>query len=313
MKTFFSLIIILSGCLSIGRAAVIFSNVSTRELSVGDRVHYSVSIMAPKGAGILPPDPSSSFGTLTVKEWNTRKFEQEKADSTVFEYAVTTYKAEPCTIPELFFILEGKDKTDTLKTEAIPLTLIPQITTDSVDIMDLRPQQVTGKRPLWWLWMVLCALVLTAGIIAGRFYFKRARRPPPPPPPKPPYEEAIEALAALEAKKYLLMGLVREYVFELSDILKRYIERRFSINAAEFTTEEMLAWLGISPLEKTQRTAMEWFFRATDPVKFAKMLPDQDTLARFGIEVRAFLEATRPTIQAEAKQEDQPQTKGSAS
>lgn len=313
MKTFFSLIIILSGCLSIGRAAVIFSNVSTRELSVGDRVHYSVSIMAPKGAGILPPDPSSSFGTLTVKEWNTRKFEREKADSTVFEYAVTTYKAEPCTIPELSFILEGKDKTDTLKTEAIPLTLIPQITADSVDIMDLRPQQVTGQRPLWWLWMVLCALVLTAGIIAGRFFFKRAQRPPPPPPPKPPYEEAIEAIATLEAKKYLLKGLVREYVFELSDILKRYIERRFSINAAEFTTEEMLAWLGISPLEKTQRTAMEWFFRATDPVKFAKMLPDQDTLARFGIEVRAFLEATRPAIQAEAKQEDQPQIKGSAS
>jgi hypothetical protein len=58
---------------------------------------------------------------------------------------------------------------------------------------------------------------------------------------------------------------------------------------------------------------MEWFFRATDPVKFAKMLPDQDTLARFGIEVRAFLEATRPVIQAEAKQENQSQIKGSAS
>ena len=132
------------------------------------------------------------------------------------------------------------------------------------------------------------------------------QRPPPPPPPKPPYEEAMEALAALEAKQYLLKGLVREYVFELSDILKRYIERRFSINAAEFTT-----WLGVSPLAKEQRAAMEWFFRAADPVKFAKMLPDQDTLDRFGAEARVFLETTKPVVDPE-KKADVPQSKGSA-
>lgn len=297
----FLLFFVLSGYLSIAGGAVIFSNVSTRELSVGDRVHLSVTIMSPKGGVVVPPDPSSSFGNITVKEWNSRKFEQNKADSLVFEYAITTYKAEPCTIPALSFFLESKDVHDTLKTEAIPLTLVPQITTDSADIMDLRPQQITGKRPLLWLWLLVAAILATAAILIGRYYFKRLQRPPPPPPPKPPYEEAVEALAALESKHYLQKGLVREYVFELSDILKRYIERRFSINAAEFTTEEMLAWLGVSPLAKEQRTAMEWFFRATDPVKFAKMLPDNDTIDRFGAEARAFLEATKPAAEPEKK------------
>jgi hypothetical protein len=295
------LFFILSGYLSIAGGAVIFSNVSTRELSVGDRVHLNITIMSPKGSVVVPPDPSSSFGNITVKEWNSRKFEQTKADSLVFEYAITTYKAEPCTIPALSFVLESKDVHDTLKTEAIPLTLVPQITTDSADIMDLRPQQVTGKRPLLWLWLLVAAILAAAATLIGRYYFKRLQRPPPPPPPKPPYEEAMEALAALESKQYLQKGLVREYVFELSDILKRYIERRFSINAAEFTTEEMLAWLGISPLAKEQRMAMEWFFRTTDPVKFAKMLPDNDTIDRFGSEARAFLEATKPATEPEKK------------
>jgi hypothetical protein len=115
----------------------------------------------------------------------------------------------------------------------------------------------------------------------------------------------MEALAALEAETAICMkGMVREYVFELSDILKRYIERSFGINAAEFTTEEMLAWLGISPLDKSLRASMEWFFRAADPVKFAKYLPDQKTIDRFITEVRGFLEATKPQANSDGQSEN---------
>ncbi|MBN1129107.1 MAG: hypothetical protein JXA71_08975 [Chitinispirillaceae bacterium] len=297
-------VVVATGALRAVDAAVLFSSVSTRELSVGDRVHFSVSIIGSKGATIVPPDPASSFGTLAVKEWNSRKFQQDKVDSTVFDYALTTYKPEPCTIPALSWLLENGDARDTLKSESIPLTVVPLITSDSADIMDLRPQQVTGKRPLLWLWLLLGALSVLASTIIIRYYTGKMRRPPPPPPPKPPYDEAIESLAALDAKQYLLKGLVREYVFELSEILKRYIERRFNVNAAEFTTEEMLCWLGISPLEKSQRNAMEWFFRATDPVKFAKHLPDQETIGRFGPEARSFIEATRPLSEPAAQSGD---------
>ncbi|MBN2036666.1 MAG: DUF4381 family protein [Chitinispirillaceae bacterium] len=282
--------------------AVIVSSVNTRQLSVGDRVHFSVSIMAPTGAGIVPPDPSSGMGSLTVKEWNSRKFEQEKADSVVFEYAITTYTPEPCTIPSLSYVIESGGKQDTLVTEPVPLSVIPMVTGDSADIMDLKPQQTAGKRPLVWLWLLGAAAIITAAMIALR-YSRRRKRAPLALPPKPPYEEAMEALAALRAKQYLQKGLVREFVFELSDILKRYIERRFGVNAAEFTTEEMLAWLGISPLDKGQRNVLEWFFRTTDPVKFAKYLPDQDTVERFEYEVCGFIEATRPRPEEESGQE----------
>jgi hypothetical protein len=59
--------------------------------------------------------------------------------------------------------------------------------------------------------------------------------------------------------------LIREYVFELSDIFKRYIGRRFEINAEEFTTEEVIAWLGVSVLETKTRIATEWFFQDYRP------------------------------------------------
>lgn len=299
----------------VAESAVIFSSVSQRQLSVGDRVLFSVSTIVPKGATVLPPDPAASFGTLVVKEWNSKKHELSKADSVVFDYVVTTYKAENCTIPPLSYTVENGTTIDTLKTEAAPLTVIPLCNADTVDIMDLKPQQIAGKRPLLWLWILLSALALTAGIIAARHFIIARKKPPPPPPPKPPFDEAIEALSALEAKQLLMKGMVREYVFELSDILKRYIERSFGINAAEFTTEEMLAWLGISPLDKSLRASMEWFFRAADPVKFAKYLPDQKTIDRFMVEVRTFLEATKPreTLPGESAETSRSGTTGNPS
>ena len=77
---------------------------------------------------------------------------------------------------------------------------------------------------------------------------------------KPPYEEAIEALDRLEAKQYVAKGMIRDYVFELSEIAKRYIERRFEVQAAEFTTEELADWTKRSPLQLAERKTAEWFF-----------------------------------------------------
>jgi hypothetical protein len=275
-------------------SAVIYSALSQRELSVGDRILFTVTALVPKGIAIVPPDPAAGFGPLAVKGWNSRKSERAQADSVTFEYSLTTYKAENCTIPPLPFILEKGDSSDTLMTESVPLMVIPLCRNDSADIMDLKAQQTAGKRPLLWLWLLVGAIAAAATALAARYYIRKRRKPPPLPPPKPPYDEAVEALAALEAKQYLMKGMIREHVFELSEILKRYLERRFAVNAAEFTTEEMCAWIGIAPLDKEIKHPLEWFFRAADPVKFARFMPDRDIIGRFGPEVRGIIEATKP-------------------
>ena len=279
-------------------SAVISTGINRRQLSVGDLINFTVTIMAPKGATAQPPDPATAFEPLTVKEWNNRKVPLKSADSIVFEYELTTYKAENCAIPPLPFILNDGARSDTLRTDSIPLTVISLCKVDTADIMGLRPQQVTGKRSLLWLWICLALAGLAAVIFFARSLVRLHKKGPPVPPPRPPYEEAMDALAALDAKQYPLKGMIREYVFELSEILKRYSERRFGVNAAEFTTEEMLAWLSIAKLDKERRYAMEWFYRAADPVKFAKYLPDQETVDRFGVEARAFIEATKPVVEA---------------
>ncbi|MBN1761418.1 MAG: hypothetical protein JW863_24050 [Chitinispirillaceae bacterium] len=275
------------------------SSVSTRKLSVGDRVRLEVNLITAKNTAITPPATEEGFGNIIVKEWNVHKSEREKSDSSTYEYILTTYTPEPCTIPSLTFVLEHEGTTDTLHTDSIPMQIISILPSDTVDLMGLKPPLKAGKAPRWWIWLLGITAAIIALVVGGMYLAKRLRKVPPPPPPVPPYEEAIDALASLGVKKYLQRGLVREYVFELSEIFKRYVGRRFSCNAVEFTTEEMIAWSGAADLPKKQRASIEWFFRASDPVKFARMIPDTTTIDRFEPEVRDFLETTKPVVEQE--------------
>lgn len=283
------------------RAVILYPPALTQDsLMVGDRIGVRISMVVPSGATVVPPPAENGFGPFVVKEWTVDKTERSSSDSLTYRYVLTLYTTDQCTIPALPFIHVAADSIrDTFMTEPVIMKIVSVLPADTVDIQDLKPQQSAGRPSLVWLWIIFIVLVLIAGIFIGRRFFSKAPTAPPPPPPKPAYEEAIEALAALEAKQYLLKGMVRAYVFELSDILKRFIGRRFDTNAADFTTGEMLDWIVQAPLGQDVRRSMEWFFTETDPVKFAKHIPDRDTVLRFGEVARECIEKTRPLPQAE--------------
>jgi hypothetical protein len=280
-----------------GAATVLLSSVSQDSLSVGDRIRFSVTILSPKSSQITPPATDNGFGQFVVKEWASDKSEKKNADSLSYSYVLTTYSTECCTIPSLSFIQTAGNKTDTLKTQPVPIRVVlvpPQTSNDTGLIRDIKGPQRVGTPSLAWLWLLLAAIFIITAILILRRFWKKKGSPAAIVPPKPPYEEAIEALRLLEEKQYVAKGMIREYVFGLSDIIKRYIERRFNVNAAEFTTEEMLDWIRVSPLEPSQHRSLEWFFSTADPVKFAKWTPDTDTVKRFGIDMRAFVDQTKP-------------------
>jgi hypothetical protein len=274
--------------------SMIFYSASQDSLYVGDRVHVGVALVVPPGSQVTPPPTDNGFGKLSVKEWTSDKTEKKSADSLTFHYAVTTYTAEPCTLPALDFIVTKDKTTETLHTQSIPMRVLLVSSPDTAAIKDLKPQQNAGKPSLAWLWIVAGAALIAAAIFFGRRFFTKAAKPTQAAPPKPPYEEALEALGLLEAKNYVAKGMIREYVFELSEIIKRYLERRFAVQIAEFTTQEILDWVKASPLGLAERKTVDWFFSTTDPVKFAKWLPDNDTVSRFGADMRAFVEKTKP-------------------
>lgn len=95
-------------------------------------------------------------------------------------------------------------------------------------------------------------------------------------PARPADQIAYEALELLKAKGLPLLGEIKQYYFELSDIVRRYIENRFNIKAPEMTTDEFLASLkNAEGLLGRHKNLLKEFLCLSDIVKFAKYGPTQ--------------------------------------
>ncbi len=289
-------------------ATVLYTYLSQDSLTLGERIELTVALVTPSGAQIIPPETDTGIGALVVKSWDSDRVARKASDSLTYKYLLTIYDFKPCSIPPLPFVEVREQGNDTLYSDSIPIRVISAIVADKGDtitLKDIKPQLKVGTPSFLWFWIIFIIGFIGAGIYVARYFWVQSKKPPPPPPPKPPYEEAVEALARLENKQLLSKGLFREYVFELSEILKRYTGRRFECNAAEYTTEEMLHWLPSAPFDDALRKSLEWFFNTTHPVKFAKMVPNHATVKQLYDATRSFIEKTRPRPVQEQKKAEQ--------
>ena len=284
---------------AVGTAAgSIAAAVKPDSAEVGDLITLRVAVAAEKGARVVPPETEGGFGGFTVLSWKSERKEGRDRDTAFFRYSIAAYRPENCTIPSLTFLAGVDSLYDTLATKEIPVRIIPAIPAGTPDsllaLRDIKPQQKAGRADVRSLWLLLLAALAVLAYFLMEKYAKKKTAAAPAVPLKPPYEEAIELIEALDGKKYLERGEVREYTFELSEIFKRYIGRRYGTIAPELTTEEIVSWLEFSGISREMRLCAEWFFRTSDRVKFAKWHPDRQTVDRFMKEVRVFLEATKP-------------------
>jgi len=161
------------------------------------------------------------------------------------------------------------------------------------------PVSVPGE--WWWLWIVLF-LLCVAGVIAAWYFFLR----------KsactsikliviPPWEKALAALSSLEMQAPYISGGVKQYYFQLSGIIRLYIEERFNIRAPEMTTEEFMDQARASTELSTQhRLFLDNFLNVSDMVKFARFEPVAQDMVDVLMAARIFVEGTRPLIENES-------------
>lgn len=154
----------------------------------------------------------------------------------------------------------------------------------------LDPVELPPRWSRWWWLGPLLAIGAVA--ISGALIFLLSRWLPalrrwlegmrtrvtgvaaPAEPAPPAHVWARQRLAELLARDYLTREMFREFHYELSDIVRGYIERRFHVSAPEMTTEEFLAAAAMDG-----RFGMELsdelgrFLEACDLVKYAAYRP----------------------------------------
>jgi hypothetical protein len=87
---------------------------------------------------------------------------------------------------------------------------------------------------------------------------------------------------------------LRNYYFEISVVLRTYVEGRFFLNATDLTTEEILENLGRLDLRHEDGGVLQRFLVDSDLVKFAAHVPSRDEIRRTWDRALRFVEGTKP-------------------
>jgi hypothetical protein len=264
-------------------------------IKLGDPVAATVLLalpwhLRPDALGVTPGEGTQMIGTPTVRRDRIRWGRHDWR----LTATIQPYRDGETGPGKLDFRLEP--------TSAAPGTLsaaIPAFAVASAETGGLAEPQLAGRlSPDWrdrlhdllalpWHWLALLvavAGVLGFGIFLLLYRYFRGRFAPPPPPP--PWDVALRRLCELRTE--LVAGAVaaEAALQRLSDVVRAYLEARFSLHAPRQTTAEFLRDLerADSPLADADRAFLKDFLTAADLVKFARQPADvpaiSDAVAR---------------------------------
>jgi len=178
-------------------------------------------------------------------------------------------------VPPLTLMVKGPDGARRFSLPPTELAVEGIIDPARTDV-ELREPEV--KLPLRWVdrrWPLLVPVGLLAIWLVLR-WLRRRRHRVVPAPVLAPAPEALARFDQLRASNAAATGQQQALHFALSETVRRYLHRRFAIDALECTTDELLLQLQQrqTPVPGLDREALAAFLRTADLVKFANLAPD---------------------------------------
>jgi hypothetical protein len=315
MKTRFSIFLFIISSVAFAQVGESDSKLSIKTsltkdtILIGDRVGLTISILSPGSGTVNFPEFSDSLmkGIEIVKKptIETRKLPNQMNEQ-VIKLLITSFDSGTYMLPVFRIPVTDGLKTDTISSNQLML-VVDNLPKDKAvkDIYDIKPPI---EEPLTVGEVAPYAFggLFFVGLIFLLLLFLRRRKQNLPfgflqKPVDPPHVVALRELEKIKEEKLWLSENHKYYYTRLVDVIRVYIEGRFSVNAMEQTTDEIL--LGLKhvdfPVDELYHRLQESLTLA-DLVKFAKYTPyisDNEQNLKFAFE---FVEKTKPEVEAKA-------------
>jgi hypothetical protein len=252
------------------------ATVDSSAFLIGDAIRVHVRITHPRGASLREAIGDSAGGFTVL---GRTPLSPEGETTTAGEIVVARYDTGEAVLPPLQFLyaVAGDSALRTVATNELRLAIRTVAVDTSQDFRELKPP--IGIPLEWWeiLLAVLSALVaVAAAVFLYRWWKKRGRKeegPLPAAPPRAAHVLAFEELASLKERRLWQQGLIKPFYTEVTEILRRYLENRYSLMALERTTDEILDDLRRLRMPNELSAKAEGLLRRADLVKFAKHQP----------------------------------------
>ena len=255
----------------------------TSRFLIGKQVNLTLELETEKGSvvdwPVLGDTLSASIEIISKSKPDTLVTEGSNKLMIRQAITITTFDTGFIVVPPVTFRVKGKNGAfSELKSEPLLLE-VKNVQVDAAkDIKDIKPvlqAPYTLRDFLPWL-LLAAAIGLLATLVW--FYIRNRRKNKPfiklpARQQKPPHVVALGLLDELRKEQVWQKGQVKEYYTRLTDILREYFEKRFGVNAAEMTSEEILFAMKDHIGEASVLGDLRKLLSLSDLAKFAKMQP----------------------------------------
>jgi hypothetical protein len=275
----------------------IATELSAEKVRLGEPFSYQVTVVhsASERWELRPPGDLGAFGLRSSRR-NRR--DTAGRSSTTFQFELALFELGAHVVPTLVFDVVGDGALHPASVAGPTVeglsSLPPDAASKGAALMDIKPNEDVPVRSWKLLWGFLALAALVAGALWLRRYLASRRLSAPPPPPPPLTERTLAALEALREEGLLGFGLIREFHFRLSEILRGYLGERYGFEALECTSGELLNEVERLQPSGVDQRGLRRFVDQSDVAKFARAeiaRPACDWALNYAV---ALVNATRP-------------------
>ncbi|MDR0811610.1 MAG: BatD family protein [Paludibacter sp.] len=278
---FISLFSILAVAVS-AQAISVSARIDSTSIWIGEQTRLTFEISQPEGQTVLAPLFSDSI-VSGLEIVNAAKPDTTHQDNHLVinqSFTLTSFDDTLYYIPPFPFVAGG----DTFYSNSLSLKVIQpfEIDTASNQIADIKTVYTPPFN--WKKFLLTLALVLLIAAIVGLFVIfvvykliKRKKKPEEIVKYETrisPYDFAIQQLARIKDEKLWQQNRAKEYHTELTDVVREFIDRNYSVPSLEMTSEEILDKLiFVNKENKPAYNTLKQILTLADLVKFAKWNP----------------------------------------
>ncbi len=259
----------------------------TASIRIGEQTRFTVTLEQPDEIYVYLPEFNDTLAEnieiLSATGYDTLRLDDNNLRITK-SYNVTSFYGGRHTVQSIPLVFSADDAERVLHTRPADLEVLsPEIDRES-SIYDIKdPFAVSlGFREIL-PWIIIAAILVFLGWYWYRYLRKRKEGQPafesrkPLEPLEPAHVIAMKELRELKSESLWQKGMVKEYYTRLTEIIRRYIERRFGITAMERTSREIVGELNRTDgLAKEVVKLLEQCFLIADLVKFARVRPGEE-------------------------------------
>ncbi len=271
-------------------------------IRIGDEVRLLLSVEYPRKYSVTPPSEKINVSPFEVKSVDPEVFRkgQNRVRET-FRLTLTVFQTGDLKVPPISVqYMDEAGNAGQVATEplSVKVASVGKKLTDKEDIRPIKKPVSVGLLGFWSVLFRAAASGLFIFLIV-KIALRKWRDRNSAESRKPPHERVKIEMERLKDQGYLEEKNYKAFYSELSDILRRYLERRFQVEALESTSAELVEAIKNISFEKEVLEEVREILTESDLVKFAKSVPSYELAGRLEALLLDAAERTKP--QPEAK------------